>query len=60
MSRGLQVEETPVMDVIESATPVIVKRYLSTLSVNQRVSVYTNYINLQGCKDGTLYAHAQQ
>ena len=27
------------MDVIESVTPVIVKRYLSTLSVNQRVSV---------------------
>ena len=34
---SLQREETPVMDVIESATPVIIKRYLSTLSVNQRV-----------------------
>lgn len=28
------------MDVIESVTPVIVKRYLSTLSVNQRVSIH--------------------
>lgn len=34
----LQVEETPVMDVIESVTPVIVKRYLSTLSFKERVS----------------------
>jgi hypothetical protein len=34
-----RVAETPVMDVIESVTPVIVKRYLSTLSVNQRTEL---------------------
>lgn len=29
------------MDVIDQTTPVIMKRYLSTLSVNQRVSKTT-------------------
>ena len=29
------------MDIIELATPVIVKRYLSTLSVSQRVGLNT-------------------
>ncbi|CAI8040481.1 Protein furry homolog [Geodia barretti] len=34
-----RVEETPVMDIIELATPAIVKRYLSTLSVAQRTEL---------------------
>lgn len=34
----LQVEETSVMDVIESVTPVIVKRHLSILSIKERVN----------------------
>lgn len=36
----VQMEMTPVMDVVDSVTPLIIKRYLSTLSAKERVCTY--------------------
>lgn len=41
----LQVEETSVMDVIESVTPVIVKRHLSILSFKERVNFSNSFLS---------------
>ena len=39
-----QTEESTVMDVIERATPTIIKRYLATLTLKERVGIYHLYV----------------
>ncbi len=40
----LQTERATVMDVIEKATPTIIKRYLATITQKERVSSVSMYI----------------
>jgi len=47
----LQMEESTVMDMIERATPTIIKRYLATLSVKERTELRLSSLNITWLAD---------